>query len=84
MCLCVARARGTKKKYIYGDPGAVECLEPVNDRKKARVAGAWRVRAQTGLRFREKSDQAWPCGHVNDWIYLRAVESLKVPKQGSY
>lgn len=33
-------------------------MELMDNRKEARVAGAWRVRAQTGLRFREKSDQA--------------------------
>lgn len=59
-------------------------MELVDNRKEARVAGAQRVRAQTGVRFRDKSGQAWPHRYVNDWIHLRAVRSLKVLKQGSY
>lgn len=38
-------------------------MEVVSNRKEVRVAGAWRVRAQTDVRFREKPDQAWPRGH---------------------
>lgn len=40
------------------DPETVGCLELVNDRKEARVAGAWRVRAQTDLGFKQKTNLA--------------------------
>lgn len=54
---------GAQRRNVYGGPEVVQCLELVSNQKEARGASAWRVRAQTGVRFREKPDPAWPCGH---------------------